>query len=169
MNSPTNRSVGPNENRIVSSSERLSGGSALIVTLSCSSSSDSSRSLAKVGISVSNCLASSSSYLTVSPNSPCTVSPRDEISSTFPCRTSSRKVGLYGTWMRSSAGAKIATISQFSRNRTARIARKRRPLQGSIGGFCGARSTRTSPRLGSRGGSGVRGSGERVSLAMIQS
>jgi hypothetical protein len=60
MNSPTRRRVGPNEKRIVSSSERLSGGSALIVTFSRSSSWESSSSFANVGISVSNCLALSS-------------------------------------------------------------------------------------------------------------
>ena len=94
MNSATSRIVGPNENRIVSSSERLSGGSALIVTFSRSSSWDSSSSFAKVGISVSNCLASSSSYLTSFRNSPWTVSPREEISLTLPSRTCARKVGL---------------------------------------------------------------------------
>ena len=60
-NSTTIRIVGPKLNRIVSSSERSPGGSALMTTLFVSSRLDSSRSLAKVGISVSKRLAESPS------------------------------------------------------------------------------------------------------------
>ena len=52
MNSATSRIVGPNENRIVWSSERLLGDSALIVTLFVVSSDESSSLLANVGTSV---------------------------------------------------------------------------------------------------------------------
>ena len=93
-NSATSRIVGPNENRIVSSSERLLGGSALIVTSCSVSSCESSSSLANVGISVSKPVALSPLYLTSFLNSPWTVSPLEEISLTLPSRTCSRKVGL---------------------------------------------------------------------------
>ena len=62
--------VGPKENRIVSKSERLPGGSALTVTSRSVSSCESSSSFAKVGICVSNLVALSSLYLTSLRNSP---------------------------------------------------------------------------------------------------
>ena len=62
--------VGPKENRIVSKSERLPGGSALTVTSRSVSSCESSSSFANVGISVSNLVALSSLYLTSLRNSP---------------------------------------------------------------------------------------------------
>src|SRR5215218_5801358 len=68
--------------------------------------------------------------------------------------------------MRSSAGAKIATINQFTRKRTIRIVRNRRGLQGIMGGLAGAPLTRRLPRLGSGGGGAVRGSGARASSAI---
>jgi hypothetical protein len=45
---------------------------------------------------------------------------------------------------------------------------KRRGLHGIMGVFFGAPLTRTSPRRGSFGGGGVRGSGARASSAMAQ-
>ena len=93
-NSATSRIVGPKLNRIVWSSERSPGGEALITTPFSSSSSDSCRSFANVGISVSRRLALSSLYFTSCLKSPLTVSPVDEISFTLPLRTSWRKVGL---------------------------------------------------------------------------
>ena len=86
-NRATRRMVGPKEKRIVSKSERLPGGSALTVTSRSVSSCESSSSLAKVGISVSNLVALSSLYLTSLRNSPCTVSAVEEISFTLPSRT----------------------------------------------------------------------------------
>ncbi len=68
--------------------------------------------------------------------------------------------------MRFSAGAKIATISQFRTNSEIRMTRKRRPLKGIIGGFCGARSARGSPGLGPRGGRDGGGAGGRASSAI---
>ena len=60
MNSATIRIIGPKLNRIVASSERLPGGSA-VTTTSCSSRSwESCSSLAKVGTSVSKFSAFSS-------------------------------------------------------------------------------------------------------------
>ena len=151
-NSATSRIVGPKLNRIVSSSERSPGGSALITTSCSSSSCDSSSSFANVGISVSRVLALSSLYLTSLLELALTVSPVEEISFTLPLRTSWRKVGLYGTWMRFSGGAKTATISQFRTNRATRITMKRRGLHGSIGGFSGAPLTRrfAAARVGRR-------------------
>ena len=96
------------------------------------------------------------------------MSPVDEISLTLPFRTSWRKVGLYGTLMRFSGGAKTATISQFRTNRASRMVMKRRGLHGIMGGFFGAPLTRRFPRRGSGGGGAVRGSGARASSAMVQ-
>jgi hypothetical protein len=86
--------VGPNESRIVSSSERLLGFSALIVTSWVVSSDDSSRLSANVGTSVLNCLALSPLYVTFFLNSPWMDSPLEEISSTLSLRTWVRNVGL---------------------------------------------------------------------------
>ncbi len=106
-----------------------------MTTLFVSSRLDSSRSLANVGIWVSKRLAESPSYVTSRLNSPLTVSPLAEISLTFAARTWVRKVGLYGTLILSSGGAKTATITQLRTNRASRIVMKRRGLQGIIGGF----------------------------------
>ena len=70
-------------------------GSASITTPSSSSSADSSSSLAKTGISVANAfVGSASSYVNSSLKRPSTLSPSDEIRSTFPSRTCSRNTGL---------------------------------------------------------------------------
>src|SRR3954447_13389293 len=66
--------------------------------------------------------------------------------------------------MRDSPGAKMATISQLSTKSESRIATKRRPPHGIIGGLCGALSMRGSPGLGPRGGRGA--TGGRASSAM---
>ncbi len=56
------RSVGPNENRIVSSSDRSCGGFALTVTSLSASCLASWSVLANVGTSVSKCSASSTFF-----------------------------------------------------------------------------------------------------------
>jgi hypothetical protein len=94
MKIATSRIVGPKLKRSVSSSERSPGGWALTVTFCSSSRLESWRLLAKVGIWVLKFFAVSPSNLTSFLNSPWTVSPVEEISFTFPSRTSRRKVGL---------------------------------------------------------------------------
>ena len=95
MNSATIRIVGPKENRIVWSSERLLGASALMTTFFSVSSWESWVSSAKVGTSVSKLVALSPLYLTSFLNSPWIVSPLEEISLTLLSRTCVRKVGLW--------------------------------------------------------------------------
>ncbi len=98
-------SVGPKENRIVSSSERSWGGLAFTLTLLSSSCLASWSVLANVGTSVSKCSASPTFFL----KSPWTVSPLDEISFTLPFSICEMKSGVYGIRSRFSAGAKMAT------------------------------------------------------------
>src|SRR4051794_33082674 len=68
--------------------------------------------------------------------------------------------------MRFSAGANSATSSQLSRKPTSRMATKRRPLQGSIGVRCGARSARGSPGFDPRGGRALGGAAGRSASAI---
>ena len=169
MNRATSRIVGPNENRIVCSSERLLGDFALMTTSFVVSSDESSSLLANVGISVSKPVALSPLYLTSFLNSPWTVSPLEEISFTLLLRDLREESRVVGDPDALLGGAKTATNSQLSTNSPSRIAMKRRPLHGIIGGFWGARSARTSPGLGPRGGRGGGGAGGRASSAIRQS
>ena len=112
-------------------------------------------SSAKVGISVSKLVALSPLYLTSFLNSPWTVSPlRGDLLDVAVAHLRRGRSGCTARGCAARPGAKIATISQFRTNSEIRMTRKRRPLQGIIGGFCGARSARTSPGLGPRGGAG---------------
>ena len=165
-NSATSRIVGPNENRIVSSSERLLG--RLGVDRPPPSRSAAGRARRRSRTSGTRSRSSwrlSPSYSTSFSNSPSTLSARDEISLTLPVADLRRgRSGCTGRGSRSSPGANSCTSAQFRKNRTTRIARKRRGLHGSIGGFCGrpvgARVTGFGPR-GGRGAGGLLGGGPR--------
>src|SRR5689334_2220880 len=71
--------------------------------------------------------------------------------------------------MRDSPGAKMATTSQLSTSSVNRIVTKRRPLQGIIGGFCGALSALGSPGFGPRGGRGAAGGRASSAIALDRS